>query len=44
MHCSESFAGLFGGGEMFFGVGGCYDGEVAAEGGFDLGVEMVAVG
>lgn len=44
MNFFKSFAGLFGGGEIFFGVWGCYDREVAVEGGFDLGVEMVAVG
>jgi hypothetical protein len=40
----ECFAFFFGsgGGEMLFCVGGCYYGEVAAEGCFDFLVEMIA--
>lgn len=45
VHCGEGFAGVAaGGGEVGFGMGGCDDGEVASEGGFDLGVEVVAGG
>jgi len=38
----EGFFGAFGVGEVGFGVGGGDDGEVAAEGGFDFLVEVVA--
>jgi len=38
----EGFFGAFGVGEVGFGVGGGDDGEVAAEGGFNFLVEVVA--
>ena len=43
VHRGELFAVLFcGGGEVRFCVWGCDDGEGAAQGGFDFGVEVVA--
>ena len=42
MDGGEGFFGRFGVGEVGFGVGGGDDGEVAAEGGFDFVVEVVA--
>ena len=44
MDGSEGFIGRFGFREVGFGVRGGDDGEVAAEGGFDFLVEMVAEG